>query len=371
MERSATDCGSATFEEPSQHLDKYRDEQKGKAVVTLAEVARRAKVTGATVSNVLRNPQKVKPETVERVMAAIRELGYRPNLTARALARGRTSTLALMLSNIANPFYPEFVLAAEREARKRGYFLLVCNTDDDPAITRAYLEQIAGSLASGVIVMNTDLSESELTEIASRGVSVVLCMWEHVRPSRALPCVTIDFAAAGALAAAHLSGLGHRKFGALVGAGSGGPQTLRLDGFAGALAAHGHSEKSLTVIHAHDSIESGYDAAMSMLRTKPTLTAIFATNDLMAIGAMQATADLGKRVPDDVSVIGLTDITLAHQFRPALTTIRLPTNEIAARSIALALEMVEGGTPAQALYLVRAPELVVRESTGRAPSRRR
>jgi hypothetical protein len=148
-----------------------RDKRRGNAVVTLAEVARRAKVTGATVSNVLRNPQKVKPETVERVMAAIRELGYRPNLTARALARGRTSTLALMLSNIANPFYPEFVLAAEREARKRGYFLLVCNTDDDPAITRAYLEQIAGSLASGVIVMNTDLSESELTEIASRGVS--------------------------------------------------------------------------------------------------------------------------------------------------------------------------------------------------------
>ncbi|CAB3721955.1 LacI family DNA-binding transcriptional regulator [Trinickia soli] len=340
-------------------------------MVTLAEVARRAKVTGATVSNVLRNPQKVKPETVERVMAAIRELGYRPNLTARALARGRTSTLALMLSNIANPFYPEFVLAAEREARKRGYFLLVCNTDDDPAITRAYLEQIAGSLASGIIVMNTDLGEGELTDVANRGVAVVLCMWEHVQPSRTLPCVTIDFAAAGALAATHLSGLGHRKFGALVGAGSGGPQTIRLDGFARALAAHGHSEKSLTVVHAHDSLESGYEATMGLLHRKPALTAIFATNDLMAIGAMQAAADLGKRVPDDLSVVGLTDIVLAHQFRPALTTVRLPTAEIAARSIALALEMVEGGTSTQDLYVVRAPELIVRESTGPAPSRRR
>ena len=340
-------------------------------MVTLAEVARRAKVTGATVSNVLRNPHKVKPETVERVMAAIRELGYRPNLTARALARGRTSTLALMLSNITNPFYPEFVLAAEREARRRGYFLLVCNTDDDPAITRAYLEQIAGSLASGVIVMNTDLGEGELTDIANTGVAVVLCMWEHVRASRALPCVTIDFAAAGALAAAHLSGLGHRKFGAIVGAGSGGPQTIRLDGFAAALAAHGHSEKSLVAAQAHDSIESGYEAAMTLLRAKPAVTAIFATNDLMAIGAMQAAADLGKRVPDDVSVIGLTDITLAHQFRPALTTVRLPTADIAARSVALALEMVEGGTPAQDVYVVGAPEIVVRESTGPAPSRRR
>ena len=340
-------------------------------MVTLAEVARRAKVTGATVSNVLRNPQKVKPETVERVMAAIRELGYRPNLTARALARGRTSTLALMLSNISNPFYPEFVLAAEREARKRGYFLLVCNTDDDPAITRAYLEQIAGSLASGVIVMNTDLGEGELTDVASRGVAVVLCMWEHVKATRALPCVTIDFAAAGALAAAHLSGLGHRKFGAIVGVGSGGPQTIRLDGFAAALAAHGHAEKSLIAVQSHDSIESGYEAAVGLMRAKPAVTSIFATNDLMAIGAMQAAADLGKRVPDDLSVVGLTDIALAHQFRPALTTVRLPTAEIAARSVALALEMVEGGTPAQEQYVVRAPELVVRESTGPAPPRRR
>lgn len=304
-------------------------------------------------------------------MAAIRELGYRPNLTARALARGRTSTLALMLSNIANPFYPEFVLAAEREARKRGYFLLVCNTDDDPAITRAYLDQIAGSLASGIIVMNTDLRERELTEIAGKGVAVVLCMWEHVQASRALPCVTIDFAAAGALAATHLSELGHRKFGALVGAGSGGPQTIRFDGFAASLAAHGHTEKSLTIVQAHDSIESGYEAAMGLLLEKRGLTAIFATNDLMAIGAMQAAADLGKRVPDDLSVIGLTDIELAHQFRPALTTVRLPTAEIAARSVALTLDMVDGGTPAQELYLVRSPELVVRQSTGRPPARRR
>ncbi|TKC81720.1 LacI family transcriptional regulator [Trinickia terrae] len=340
-------------------------------MVTLAEVARRAEVTAATVSNVLRNPQKVKPATVERVMAAIRELGYRPNLTARALAQGRASTLALMLSNVTNPFYPEFVLAAEREARKRGYFLLVCNTDDDPAIARAYLHQIAGTLAAGVIVMNTDLAEQELTEIAQGGAAVVLCLWEHAQASRTLPCVTVDFAAAGALAAAHLSELRHRKIGALVGEGSGGPQSVRLRGFAEALAARGHAEKSLTVATSHDSIESGYEAAKALLLAKPALTALFATNDLMAIGAMQAAADMGRQVPHDLSIVGLTDIQLARQFRPALTTVRFPTAHIAARSVALTLEMVEGTAPAQALYQVRAPELVVRESTGPAPSRRR
>ncbi|WP_175723970.1 LacI family DNA-binding transcriptional regulator [Burkholderia ambifaria] len=333
-------------------------------MVTLAQVARRANVTAATVSNVLRNPQKVKPATVERVMAAIRELGYRPNLTARALAEGRTSTLALMLSNITNPFYPEFVLAAEREARKRGHYLLVSNTDDDPAITRNYLERIAGTLAAGAIVMNTDLAEAELADIARHGASIVLCMWEHVHASRALPCVTVDFAAAGALAAAHLSGLRHRAFGALVGKGSGGPQSVRLRGFADELAARGHPADALTTVSAHDSIEGGYEAAAALLREKPGLTALFATNDLMAIGAMQAAADLGLRVPADLSVVGMTDIQLAHQFRPALTTVRFPTSQIAARAIALTLDMIDGIEPAAAVHTIGAPELVVRESTG-------
>ena len=336
-------------------------------MVTLAQVARRANVTAATVSNVLRNPQKVKPATVERVMAAIRELGYRPNLTARALAEGRTSTLALMLSNITNPFYPEFVLAAEREARKRGHYLLVSNTDDDPAITRNYLERIAGTLAAGAIVMNTDLAEAELADIARHGASIVLCMWEHVHASRALPCVTVDFAAAGALAAEHLSGLRHRTFGALVGKGSGGPQSVRLRGFADELAARGHPADALTTVSAHDSIEGGYEAAAALLRAKPGLTALFATNDLMAIGAMQAAADLGLRVPADLSVVGMTDIQLAHQFRPALTTVRFPTSQIAARAIALTLDMIDGIEPAAAVHTIGAPELVVRESTGVAP----
>jgi LacI family transcriptional regulator, repressor for deo operon, udp, cdd, tsx, nupC, and nupG len=339
-------------------------------MVTLAEVALHAKVTAATVSNVLRNPHKVKPSTVERVMSAIRELGYRPNLTARALAEGRTPTLALMLSNIANPFYPEFVLAAEREARKRGYFLLVCNTDDDPAITRAYLGQIAGTLAAGVLVMNTDLAESELAEVAQNGTAVVLCMWERVKASRTLPCVTVDFAAAGALAAVHLSELGHRKFGAIVGVGSGGPQAVRLAGFVDALAARGHGANAVVTASAQDSIEGGYETAAAMLRARPALTALYATNDLMAIGAMQAAADLGKRVPEDLSVVGVTDIQLAHQFRPALTTVRFPTARIAARSVMLAIDMIGGTKPAQSKLTVPAPELVTRGSTGPAPRKR-
>lgn len=148
-------------------------------MATLSDVARRANVTAATVSNVLRNPDKVRPETSERVMRAIRELGYRPNLNARALAEGRSPTLALMLSSIANPFYPEFVLAAERAARRAGYFLMVCNTDDDAETGRAYLTQIAGTLAEGVLVLNTDIAINELCASAAVGAPIVLSLWEH------------------------------------------------------------------------------------------------------------------------------------------------------------------------------------------------
>jgi LacI family transcriptional regulator, repressor for deo operon, udp, cdd, tsx, nupC, and nupG len=335
-------------------------------MVTLAEVAQHAQVTAATVSNVLRNPQKVKPATVDKVMSAIRQLGYRPNLTARALAEGRTSTLALMLSNIANPFYPEFVREAECAARRHGHFLLVCNTDDNPAIARAYLDQIAGTLAAGVIVMNTDVSKTELAEIAKRGSPLVLCMWEGAQSSQALPCVTVDYGHAGALAAGHLVQLGHRRIGAVMGQGSGGPQSVRLQGFLDELALQGISGDSVTVAPAVDSIEGGYAAARVLLSEHPQLTALFATNDLMAIGAIHAAEDLGMRVPLDLSVIGLTNIHLAHQFRPALTTVSFPTAAIASIAVAVALDRITGTKPKRGAYKVPLSELVIRASTGRA-----
>src|SRR5438067_12689095 len=117
---------------------------------TVREVARHAGVTPATVSNVLRNRGRVGEATRQRVLEAVDALGYRPHLTARALAEGSAPTLALMVSSIANPFYPEFALAAERAARKNGRFLIVRNTNEDPLIARAYLDQIAGTLSEGV-----------------------------------------------------------------------------------------------------------------------------------------------------------------------------------------------------------------------------
>lgn len=167
-------------------------------MATLDEVARRAGVTAATVSNVLRDRGRVGEATRARVLEAVAALGYRPHLAARALAEGRAPTVALMVSSIANPFYPEFALAVERAVRRNGQFLIVCNTNEDPLQGRAYLDQIAGTISEGILVTNANLHLPDLRDVAARGVPVVLCLWERPEaPPDGLPCVAIDFREAG------------------------------------------------------------------------------------------------------------------------------------------------------------------------------
>ena len=175
---------------------------------TLSEVARIAGVTTATVSNVLRNPGKVKDSTVKRVKEAIAQTGYRPNLMARALAGGKSSMLGMVLPNINNPFYPEFIRTAERVARQRKYFLMVCNTDEQPEIGLAYLRQISGTLADGVLVLHTGIGAKEILEHSGRRAPVVLASEETVDYSDTISHVAVDFRLAGQIAGQHLIGLG-------------------------------------------------------------------------------------------------------------------------------------------------------------------
>jgi len=340
-------------------------------MTTLVEVARLAGVTAATVSNVLRERGKVGTETRKRVLAAVKELGYQPNLTARALVEGRPPTIALIVSSIANPFYPEFALAAEQAVRKLGYFLLVCNTNDDPAQERAYLDAVGGSLARGVLVMHADFVQlDQLLALRQRGVPVVLCMWEKPDEPPALPCVAVDFYQAGVIAAEHLLKLGHQRVGAVVGSEASGNHIWRYRGFADTLARAGISHLPEHARFGHDTIDAGRNAAHALLAAVPDLTAIFASNDLPAIGVLQAAADLGLQVPSDLSVIGITDIQLAHQVRPALTTVAVPTSEAAALAVQMMMNIIrhEGGNglDGETMLVTSTPRLVVRSSTGRA-----
>jgi DNA-binding LacI/PurR family transcriptional regulator len=338
-------------------------------MTTLAEVARQAGVTAATVSNVLRGRGKVGAETRQRVLAIVQQLQYRPNLTARALAEGRPPTIALIVSSIANPFYPEFALAVEQAVRKLGYFLLVCNTNDDPVQERAYLDAVGGSLAHGVLVMNADFVQiDELVALRARGVPVVLCMWEKPDQPPALPSVAVDFYRAGAVAAEHLIKLGHRRIGAVVGSERSGNHIWRYRGFAEALQRAGIAHDDADVSFGHDTIDAGRSSAHALLAGAPDLTAVFVSNDLPALGVLQAAADMGLDVPADLSVIGITDIQLAHQVRPALTTVAVPTQESAELAVEMIMHMIRQDDSSAPLQRETSlPRLVVRASTGRAP----
>ncbi|KAF1041661.1 MAG: HTH-type transcriptional repressor PurR [Herbaspirillum frisingense] len=338
-------------------------------MTTLSEVARLAGVTSATVSNVLRQRGKVGEQTRQRVLAAVEQLGYRPHLTARALAEGRAPTLALMVSSIANPFYPEFALAAERAARAHGRFLIVCNTNDDPAIGRAYLEQMAGTLSDGVLIMNANLSIDELRKTEQRGAPVVLCMWEKPDAPPELPCIAVDFHQAGLTAGRHLISLGHRHIGALVGSKKSGIHAERYSGYLSACAEAGIKHPQNRTRFIGDTVEAGYQATMSMLAEFPQLTAIFASNDLPALGAMNAIADMGLNVPRDISVIGITDIQWARVSRPALTTVAVPTASAAEMAIDLLLALINRTSPSPVMRVTATPQLVQRAST--APARDR
>jgi len=339
-------------------------------MTTLAEVARQAGVTAATVSNVLRGRGKVGAETRQRVLAIVEELQYRPNLTARALAEGRPPTIALIVSSIANPFYPEFALAVEQAVRKLGYFLLVCNTNDDPVQERAYLDAVGGSLAHGVLVMNADFVQiDELVALRARGVPVVLCMWEKPDQPPALPSVAVDFYRAGAIAAEHLIKLGHRRIGAVVGSERSGNHIWRYRGFAEALQRAGIAHDDADVSFGHDTIDAGRSSAHALLAGAPDLTAVFVSNDLPALGVLQAAADMGLDVPADLSVIGITDIQLAHQVRPALTTVAVPTQESAELAVEMIMHMIRQDDSSAPLQRETSlPRLVVRASTGRVPA---
>jgi DNA-binding LacI/PurR family transcriptional regulator len=338
-------------------------------MTTLSDVARRAGVTPATVSNVMRGRGSVGTATAERVRTIIAELGYRPNLTARALAEGRAPTLALLVSSIANPFYPEFARAAELAARRAGHFLLVCHTDRDPDVGLSYLDRVCSGLSEGVLAMAGDLRLRDLAGVAGRSVPVVLCMWEQSEEAMPLHALTVDFHSAGRLAADHLLALGHRDIGIVAARAQDGvlPHAKRLRGFSDAVTEAGLPVPPARFGYGPDTIEGGFGGATDLLTREPGLTALFASNDLIAIGAMQAAAALGRQVPRDLSVIGVTDIQLAAQMRPALTTVSINTGGIADAAIAFLLHLIKTPPASPVLRQAPPPVLIPRQSTGPPP----
>lgn len=328
-------------------------------MVTLQDIALAVGVTPTTVANALKGRGNVSEATRKRILKCAEELRYRPNMLARSLAQGKTYTLGFLLPTIANPFYPEIAEAIERTANQHGYQMLLCNTLYDSALGQQHLDRLISRWIDGIIIMGSSMDISAASMPFQQGLPTVLCDWQEDEVVGNIPQVSVDFRTAGRLAAQHLLDLGHRHLAIIVDEPQ---QTLRLEGFYSALQTAGLPLPPEMIEQGHSTLESGYAAAQRLLALSTRPTAIFATTDWMALGTIEAALDAGLQVPQDLSVIGLDDITVSAHIRPPLTTVAVPKFQLAKEATELLFGLIDE-TPDLSLSRLIEPTLVIRRST--------
>src|ERR1051326_2486740 len=259
-------------------------------MITIYDIAKAAGVSKSTVANVLTGKGSVGETTRQRVLTYVRELGYRPNELARSLYSHKTFTIALVLPTIVNPFYPEIVEAIEIMASEHEYQTLFCNTRGDFALGRLQMERMMSRWVDGYIIMGSSMDIADVREYFQRGLPIVLCDWQENESPLEMPMVSVDFYRAGQLAAQHLLDLGHRHLAVIVDEPQ---QTLRLEGFRSVVQGAGTPLPEERIQRGDSLLESGYEAAKKLLASPIPPTAMFATTDWMALGAVEAVLDAG------------------------------------------------------------------------------
>lgn len=330
--------------------------------VTMNDVARAAGVSLKTVSNVLNDYEFIRPATKKRVQDAIAELGYEANLTARSLRSGKTRMLGLVLSDLSAPYYAELASRLMKAASRRGYRVLVEQSDAAGEVERNALQgpfrQLTDGLLFTPLVIDADA-------IASRmGKKPLVLLGEHIMDPR-LSLVTMKNAEAAAALATHLLVGGRRRV-AVIGAHpdeSAGSAGLRLNGYRKALEEAGVPFDPALIAPCEWRRDSGAAAVAGLLDRGVEFDAVFGLNDVLALGAMHELLIRGVRVPQDVAVAGFDDIDEARFASPSLTTVSPGMEEIAERSIGLLIDRIEGrGAEDQAAHIEAGFQLKVRES---------
>jgi LacI family transcriptional regulator len=331
---------------------------------TIYDVARLAGVSTATVSRALNGTAQIAPGTRQAIDAAVEQLGYRPNSIARSLVTKSTQTIALLLPDISNPFYAALVSGIQEYALAHDHTMLLCTTEGDGEREEEYLQLLRAKQVDGALVDGLVLPPDRIARFVRDGFPIV-CLDRDI-DSSVIPLVQVDNRLGGRLATQHLISLGHRRIAHITGAASLGISEERRAGYADALQTAGIEVASSLVSVGTFTEDGGYRAARELLLAEPAPTAIFAANDLTAVGAINAILESGRRVPDDVSVVGFDDLRLAAYIAPPLTTVRQPAAEIARLATELLIGLTRGEQVEHVRHLLP-PSLVVRSST-RAPA---
>jgi len=322
--------------------------------MSIREVAKRAKVSIATVSRTINNHCAVDPKTADRVRKAIEELGYCPDMQARSLVSGRSRILGMIVSDITNPFFPELVKGFEDVAVHQGYEILVSSTDYDSGRMALCVRRMLERKVEGVAIMTSEMDQHLIDKLVRRRVPTVFLDVGSARG--VISNIQVDYAVGITQAVKHLLNLGHRRCGFISGPLGLKSARVRRTAFLECLTQAGILEDEELVQEGDHTIVGGLEAMIRLLNLSNPPTAVLASNDLTAIGALRAVRCRGLSVPDNVSVVGFDDIHFAEFTEPPLTTVRLSRRELAEKAIHAILQQ------RGAEYTVT-PALVVREST--------
>lgn len=327
--------------------------------MNIKKVAEHANVSTATVSRLINKTSYISPETAQKVWSAIEELGYYPNVNARGLASGRSLLLGLIVSDIVNPFFPELVKSFEEVAMEQGYEIITANTNYDPARTALRVRRLIERRVDGVAVMTSEMDQSLIDDLSTRGIPIVFLDTGKVREN--ISNVRIDYEQGISEAVNHLLELGHRQIGFISGPLGLKSAKIRRSAFLKFLRKRGIIERKELVTMGNYKISGGKEAMTKLLELKERPTAVLASNDLTAIGALQALRIHGLRVPEDMSLIGFDDIDLAQSTDPPLTTVNVSRVRVAESAFELLFALINGETIQRELHVET--NLVVREST--------
>lgn len=333
-------------------------------IPTIQDVARAAKVSAATVSRVLSNPERVSEHTRARVHAAVEATGYTINQAARTLRMQRAKTILMAMPGIGNPFYSTVLEGAVSVATARGYGLLVTGRiGDDP--TRWLLEYYVSNRADGLLLFDDSLVTETLHVVAADERHMPLVAGYDQRPDPRLNSVITDNRLAAERAVHHLADYGHRRIGHVGGPNPGGLPHERQVGFRNAVANLGLEMREDWIFTGDYTMRGGHRAAQHFIGLSDRPTAIFSANDEMAIGLIAEFRAAGIECPRDVSVIGFDDITVSEHYAPALTTMRQPREQLGRVAMETLIDILEGRGGADPVHVVLPSDLVVRQSTAR------
>lgn len=328
--------------------------------MTLEEVAKRARVSTSTVSRVLNETGPVRAATRARVLKAIKDLKYQPNLNARTLAGGRSQTLGLIVSNLENPFFLDIFRALDAKAQEQGYEVLVSSTDYTPRRLISSVHLMLQRRVAGLVLIICEVDEQLFRDLYEGEVPVVF--YDVGSPAPHVTNIRVDYQRGVRRIVEYLRVLGHRRFGFVGHHTALSPLLGRKQAFLEIMKTYG-TDVQYSMVDEADSTEGGRRAAHRLMESGVPPTAILCINDFMAMGVIRALKDRGLDVPGDVSVTGFDNISLAQFSIPTLTTASVPRDEVGCMAFeALTRSWSPNEVPRTEMLID--PELVIRDSTG-------